>query len=186
MEVLHVTPTSNVKSIIKSKIFRSKPILPIYNQIMSDYYDDEYDKDRGLVFGFPESIYNRDKIIKDFIYWKVWGSPRNIFLHKLSDEDYEKYKEFGYNLFKNFKIVEGHFSILLLNLDYEPIFDYYLHRQSYDMSEYWSDMDVRYEHNDKPLSLINYDVDKTKIKRILGTAELSISKNNKLNISLKI
>jgi len=47
-------------------------------------------------------------------------------------------------------------------------------------------MDVRYEHDDKPLTLMNYDVEINRIKKIIGTAESSITKKNKIDVSLYI
>ena len=113
MEVLHITPTENIKNIMKSKIFRRKPVLSQFDKVMNDEYNSDYDKEKGLVFGFPESIYNRDKIIKDFAYWKVWGDVRNRFLDKYDDPDFIKMQEEGPKIFLHIKPKSTHFSILL-------------------------------------------------------------------------
>ncbi len=47
-------------------------------------------------------------------------------------------------------------------------------------------MDTRYEHNDKPLVLINYDIKPDKIKKVIGIGESTLNRNNKINVSLKI
>jgi len=172
MEVLHVTPTKNIKNIMKSKILRSKPILSQYDDVMNYEYGSDYDKEKGLVFGFPEDIYNRDKIIKDFAYWKTWGDVRNRFLLKYDDEEFIKLQEVGTKIFSHIKLKSTHFSILLLEIKYEPVFDRYKHQQTADMSSYWTDMETRYEHDDKPLVLINYDIELKNIKRIVGQFNL--------------
>lgn len=185
MEVVHITQTGNLKSILSSKIYRNKPILKIYNEIMGSYYGDEYNIDKGLVFAFDECVSNRDKFIKDFVYWKMWGEPRNKFLDKFDDYELIKYQEIGANFFSNFNIKEDQFSILLLDVAYEDLFSMYLHAQTHDMSAYWSDMDLRYEHDNKPLVLLNYDIENIKIKKIIGTAVGRVEKN-KINVSLNL
>lgn len=185
MDVLHITPTRNLKSIMRSKIFRSKPILSQYDDIMQYYYPTEYDAEKGLVFGFPETIKHRDRIIKDFIYWKTWGEDRNKILCSLKDEEFINLQNEGLKIFSHLKLKRCHYSILLLDIDHEPLFDYYLHEQS-AAGEFFKDMDVRYEHNDKPLVLMNYDVPKCRIKRVFGTAESFINKRNKIDVTIRV
>ena len=79
-----------------------------------------------------------------------------------------------------------HFSVLLIEVEHEEIFDWYVHQQSADMGVLWEDMDVRYEHNDKPLNLLNYDVKPNQIKRVIGTGESVLKRNNKIEVSLNI
>jgi len=171
---------------MNSQILRKKPLLSKFNDIMRNYYNEDYDENKGLVFGFPESIHNRDKIIKDFIYWKTWGNDRNEVLNGYTDEEYIEMENIGLKIFSHLKVKADHFSILLLDIKYDPFFDYYLHKQSIDMGTFWTDMDVRYEHDDKPLTLMNYDVNINKIKKVLGTAESIITKQNKIDVSLHI
>jgi hypothetical protein len=56
------------------------------------------------------------------------------------------------------------------------------------MNPHWQDMDTRYEHNDKPLVLINYDVKPSAIKEIIGTANIDVKRNKKIdvNVNMKI
>ncbi len=186
MEVLHVTPTKNINSIMRNKILRNKPILSKFDDIMTSEHGFEYDKEKGLVFAFPESIYNRDKIIKDFAYWKTWGEDRNRFLKKYDDNKYIKMQEEGPKTFSYIKPKSTHFSILLLDVEHEPFFDYYIHHQSASMGPYWADMESRYEHDDKPLVLINYDVEINNIKKVVGTVQSIVTKENKINTLLQI
>ena len=186
MDVIHITHTKNIPSIMKNGILRSKPILTQYNRIMEEQYGNKYDCDRGLAFGIPESTNRRDKYIKDFFYWKTWGQPRNLFLDKCDDEQYSKYQEMGPKVFSHIKIKPIQFSVLLIDIPYEPFYDIYLHHQSISMGELWGDMDIRYEHYNKPLTLINYDVTPKHIKKIIGEGESIVTRNNKINISLKI
>jgi hypothetical protein len=185
MEVIHITPERNIKSIMKNGIIRSKPLLDQYNTVMKKQYGDKYDSEKGLVFCFPESTRNRDKFIKDFLYWKSWGDNRNKILVTFDYEKFVKYKEDGYKIFSNVKPKLDKFSVLLLDIKYEEFFSYYLHAQNYIMGSYWIDMDERYEHDNKPLVLVNYDIKPNQIKRVIGTAE-SFNEQNKINITLNI
>jgi len=186
MDVIHITETKNVKSIMGSKIFRNKPILSQYDKVMYDDYGFDYDRKKGLVFGFPESIRHRDKMIKDFAYWKTWGDVRNKFLLKYNGEEYDKSLDIGPKVFSHLKLKSTYFSIILLDVDHEKIFCKYTHEQSSDMGPLWIDMETRYEHNDKPLVLMNYDINSNKIKRVIGTIQTIVTKKNKINTLLDI
>ena len=175
MDVIHITKTSNLKSIMKYGIFRNKPFLDVYNKVMKEEYGEKYNKEKGLVFGFPESINKRNKYIKDFVYWKTWGDPRNL---KIAKDDLN---------FKYVSLITYNYTILLLDIKYDKFFDMYVHQQTHDMNDdidAWKNMDSRYEHNDKPLCLMNYDIPISKI-RTLGNVEPYIIKN-KIDMRLKI
>jgi len=186
MDVLHITLSNHVSSIMKNGILRSKPILEKYDELMKRNYGLDYDKDKGMVFGFSENINHRDKIIKDFFYWKTWGDIRNRFLKPYDYDGFSKLEEIGSKSFSHIKLKSFHFSVLLIDVEYEEMFDWYVHQQSADMGVLWEDMDARYEHDDKPLNLLNYDVKPNQIKRVIGTGESVLKRNNKIEVSLNI
>jgi len=185
MDVLHLTPERNISSIMKNGVLRSKPLLTQYNGVMESLYGDKYDKNKGLVFCFPEGISKRDKYIKDFCYWKTWGNIRNKLLEPLDYKDFIKYQENGCSFFNGVEPELQRLKILLLDIKFENFFTYYCHEQTHLMSNYWTDMDERFEHNDKPLVLVNYDIKPERIKRVIGTVE-SFCEKGKINITLDI
>ncbi|MFW9871699.1 MAG: hypothetical protein ACFFG0_01265 [Candidatus Thorarchaeota archaeon] len=178
MKVLHITPERNLNSIFKNGIFRNKPILDQYNEVMEYIYGKEYNKEKGLIFCFPEEINRRDKYIVDFGYWKSWGDIRNRYLLKFDYEQYKKVEEIGPLIFKNLKPVLDKLKILLLDIKKEEWFCYHKHLQTSSMGNLWTDMDTRYEHSEKPLILLNYDVKPDKIK-VIGTVESFLENNGK-------
>ena len=184
MDVLHITPEKNISSIMKNGVLRSKPLLTQYNGIMESLYGDSYNIERGLVFCFPEGVSKRDKYIKDFCYWKTWGDIRNKLI-PLNYEDYIKYQELGCKFFNRVKPKLQRLKVLLLDIKFEDFFTYYRHVQNHVMGNYWTDMDERYEHENKPLVLINYDIKPKRIKRVIGTVE-SFYEKGKINITLNI
>ncbi len=186
MDVLHITQTKNIPNIIKNGILRSKPLLSQYDRLMKEDYEDGYDEDKGLIFGIPENIDRRDKYIKDFCYWKTWGEPRNLFLHNSSYNQYSKYEEMGTKTFSHIKITPIDFSVLLVEIPFMWTYDHYIHGQSTWMGVLWDDMDVRYEHENKPLVLINYDIKPKNIKKVIATGESVLKRNNKIDIRLSI
>jgi len=186
MDVIHITQTKNVSSIMKKGILRCKPLLSQYDEIMKYEYGANYDADKGLVFGISESTNRRDKYIKDFFYWKTWGDKRNIVLYGYDDKQFTKYQEMGPKTFSHIKITPIQFSVLLIDIPNKPIYDIYRHEQSNCMGEYWSDMDSKYEHRNKPLTLINYDVEPKNIKKVIATGESVLKRNNKIDIRLSI
>jgi len=185
MEVLHLTPEKNIKSIFKNGIVRNKPLLTQYDTVMKDLYGKKYNIEKGLVFCFPEGISKRDKYIKDFCYWKTWGDVRNKLLSNIDDEDWIKYQELGCKFFYRIKPKLQRLKVLLLDIEYKEFFTYHRHVQDHLMSSYWSDMDERYEHHHKPLVLVNYDIKPNRIKRVLGTVESFLEKG-KINTTLNI
>lgn len=186
MDVLHITQTKNVPSIMENGIFRSKALLPQYDELMKEDYGSNYDCEKGLVFGFPENINQRNRYIKDFFYWKTWGEKRNIFLNNCDYDQFTKCREIGPDVFSHIKITPVSFSVILINIPYRPLYGWYQHEQSHTMNVHWSNMDTRYEHNDKPLVLINYDIKPDRIKKVIATGESTLNRNNKINVSLKI
>ena len=150
-------------------------------------YGSEYDKDRGLVFCIPEDTIYRDKYIKDFFYWKTWGDDRNRFILKQTNK-YDELQNEGFKVFSSIKPQSLYFSILLLDIPYEKLFDTdtYIHSQTNSMGSLWQDMDTRYEHDNKPLVLVNYDIKVDNIKRVIGTGQSIVTKENKINTILQI
>ena len=185
MDILHITQTKNINSIMKHGIKRCKPLLSKFNDVMEEEYGTDYDKERGLVFCFPEGTARRDKYIKDFFYWKTWGDDRNRFIDKNEAKYYDMLED-GPKTFSHLKFQSLHFSILLLDLPQNMVLDRIYHSQTTDMSPLWSDMDTRYEHYWKPLILINYDIESKHIKRIIGTGKSIVEKNDKINTTLQI
>ena len=185
MNVIHITQTKNIENIMKHGIMRSKPLLDQYDDVMEKEYGNLYNKERGLVFCIQEGVKQRDKYIKDFFYWKTWGDNRNKFIDKNID-NFDDLCEKGPKIFSHIKPKSLYFSILLLDIPNEPIFEKYCHVQNHIMSPLWTDMELKYEHDDKPLALVNYDIKSNNIIKIIGTGQSIITKNNKIDTSLHI
>ena len=110
---------------------------------------------------------------------------RNRFLKPYDYYQYNKLQEIGIKVFSHIKLKSFYFSVLLIDISHEETFDVYQHKQSADMGVLWKDMDTRYEHNDKPLTLINYDIKPNQIKKVIGTGESIVKRNNKIDVFLK-
>jgi len=162
MEMIHVSPIKNYNSIIKDGLLAQKPLLPQFNKFC-------YNKQKGLVFGIEDGSNRLSKYLKDTIYWKIWGEPRNIFLG--NDDiytwgNYCRFREIGPKLFNFIKTEETDFIIFRVVIKNE-IFDTCLHAQYPEMNEFWMDMDIRYEHFDKPLVMVNDNIKPINIKGLL-------------------
>ena len=110
MDALHVTLSKHVPSIMKNGILRSKPILEKYDELMERNYGSEYDKDKGMVFGFPETINHRDVNglhVVDYINYK----PNDT---NMAIEEYDKYFLEG-GLVELSRIINQNVSIEYLN-----------------------------------------------------------------------
>ncbi len=186
MKAVHVTPTRNLESIKANGIFRAKPLLDQYAELMKRDYDD-YDPERGLVFAFPLDL-NVEKWFSHFAYWKVWGNPRNqcIIDHYDTRELYDKMNEIGPAVFSHIIPADEHLSAILIDIPDSIFHGWYHHAQHHDMNPIWNDMEERHEHNDKPLVLLNYDVQPACIKSIIGTVETILSKSGKIDIMLNM
>ena len=186
MDVLHITQTKNIPSIMNNGIFRSKPLLSQYDKVMKKDYGKNYDEDKGLIFGIPENLDRRDKYIKDFFYWKTWGEPRNKFLKNVDYIQYDNCQEEASKVFSHLKMKPIDFSVLLVDIPFVWTYDEYRHEQSIEMGVLWKDMDARYEHKNKPIVLINYDIEPDRIKKVVGEGKSKVGRNNKIDVSLRI
>jgi len=190
MDVLHVSLNSNREKILKEGVKRRPPFLDQFTDLMVTSLKGKYSKKNGLVFTFPEACPYRDKYLRDFVYWKVWGHPRNLLLDKLGlkDMDYmtewADLKEKGPTIFNRIIPREEEFVIFKINLNNELIVEC-LHGQYTTMSPLWSDMDSRYEHNDKPLVLVNEDIEPQKIK-VIGRIQTIVSHSHRVDVILDI
>jgi hypothetical protein len=185
MEAVHITPTRNIPSIMANGILRSPPILTQYNKVMSRDYGAEYDPKVGLVFGFTLDDHE-EKWFQHFAYWKVWGNPRNIAVGNMDWEYWNRLLETGPSAFRSIIPEAEHLTALVIDVPDHPKYGWYTHAQDHNMNRHWNDMEERYEHNDKPLVLINYDVKPSCIKYQIGTAETGLSKAGKIDITMSM
>jgi hypothetical protein len=180
-EVLHITPTANLRSIFKKGLLKCKPLLPQFRNLMIEELGSKYSENKGLIFTIPESISERDKYLHDFGYWRQWGTPRNIMIETIfkdlreNDNTWDYIQDKGSNLFSYLKVQEQLFSILLIKLDKEETVDC-THAQYNEMGKSWEDMNVRYEHYEQPLVLVNEDISPQKLK-VIGSLKVEIGKH---------
>lgn len=186
MKAIHITPTRNIESIKAQGIFRAVPLLDQYTRLMKRDYKD-YDPERGLVFAFPLDL-NLAKWMKDFAYWKVWGNPRNECIRDQWDshELFDKLLEIGPAAFSHIIPKDEHLTALLIDIPDNPLYGWYHHAQYHDMNTHWNDMETRYEHNDKPLVLINFDVSPDQVIKQIGTVETVLSKSRKVDTIINL
>jgi hypothetical protein len=185
MKAVHVTKTRSLNSILKYGIIRSKPLLTHYEDLMKKDYGSEYAIERGLVFSFAYDD-AEEKFFNHFVYWDMWGKPRNELLTDIDYKTYWDMNEVGPKVFSRVQPIEESYTAILIEIPDHPLYDRYMHQQSHDMSPVWADMEKRYEHNDKSLVLINYDVHPRYIKGVLGTANGMVNKEKKIDVFMNM
>lgn len=184
MEAVHVTPTRNMESILSSGIFRRPPILHQYDTVMKRDYGSAYDQKKGMVFAFTLDDHEQ-KWFEHFAYWKVWGNPRNIAIENWLG-DWDRLLDTGPQAFNNIIPEPEHLTAFVIEIPDNDLYGWYFHCQKHNMDTHWNNMEERYEHNNKPLVLINYDVPPSAIKYIIGTAETVLSKAGKIDIIMSM
>ena len=186
MKVLHISSKRNKESILKHGILKRPPFLEQFKSYLEERLGRDYVHKEGIVFCMPEDLIRRDKYIKDFIYWKVWGHPRNVLIDALyKKHEYELLQESGPKLFKSIKIKEDDFHIYEIDLNCNFTIVPCYHGQFHSMSKVWDDMDSRYEHGMKPLSLVNNNISPNRFK-IVGDVKVILNKKERVNILLNI
>ena len=189
MDVLHVSLSSNTASIMRGGIKRYRPLLPQFERLMNEELKERYSEAEGLVFTFPEAVLKRDKYLKDFAYWKVWGDPRNkmLFEYEKRNIPHEALQEGGTYIFDGIIPQEKEFTIFKATLDNEVVVEC-IHSQNAFMNgnPYWLDMDSRYEHEDKHLILVNETILVCKVE-IIGRMWTIVSQSGKrVDVALNI
>jgi len=184
MKLIHVTQTTNVDSILYHGIIPSIPKLIQWEHAGKE--EEWYDEKLGFVFTFPEHD-QRDRFIRDLMYWKCWGDPRNDHIGEdvLPDNIWEEVRNIGPEYFKYIRPKGNHFTVFELeDFDWDKSLCR-LHQQSYDMNPIWNDMDQRFEHNDKTIYAFNKTIESKYIK-VIGEATIEFNRREKANIRLKV
>lgn len=184
MKVVHITRIGNLDGIRKYGVLRHKPLLTQYNEVMIKDYPN-YNPDFGLVFSYILDQHV-EKFLRDFAYWDTWGKPRNLHITPFTYDEYLDLQEMGVSGFPKFKLKSEKYIALLLDIKSNPLYGHYYHVQTHNMDTYWGNMNTIYEHNDKLLALINYDVPRKQICGIIGSANSEIKRqqviiNSKMN-----
>lgn len=186
MKVLHISPSKNTESILKYGILKRPPFLSQFKEYLELQLGEKYNHKEGIIFSIPEDILSRDKYIKDTAYWKVWGHPRNVLLGNLyKKHSYDNLLNLGPSVFKFIKSKEEKFTIFEADIDGKFTTVSCLHGQFHNMSPLWNDMDSRYEHEYKPLVLINNNIPPCQLK-IVGQAKTLSNKNGRIDASVDI
>jgi len=182
MNLLHLTPKRNYKSIIKYGLLPSKVKLP---QHLDTFNEDGLIGDGVVYLWDPNKTPNTDKIIKDFIYCRHFLHPRNLLcefsdLHNLP---WPNFKELGTKLFGE----EEDYILLEVNLnDKQLLKNEYIHEQFSDGCETTSSflMNSKYEHDNKVLRISNDVIPSRKIK-IVNEVSTRFYKNGVIGITYK-
>jgi hypothetical protein len=185
MKAIHISPKKNFDSIMENGILRSSPLLTQYNDIMKKQHGKNYDKNIGLVFCFPCDIDRRDKYTQDFGYWKCWGDPRNRKTNNYTWKQWTLANDIGCKFFDDLKISSEIFSVFEVEVEYETFFEQYVHVQNREMNPIWSNMQHEFEHRNKPLVLLNYNISPECIREI-GTMDVYFDKQNNIKTRLRI
>jgi len=190
MKLLHITESKNISPIKEKGILGAVPSLPHHREWLEGHYGEEKVKNNGCIYTIPEYLIQRDRYLKDFAYWKVWGQPRNERLKELTESKNYKYWHWGeYNTdtCKDIKIEEKCFKILEFIISekrYSSCAEA-IHIQDHceKANKYWDNMDSRYEHDDKLMPVLLGDK-VIKNWKIIG--KMQVYNGKKINILLTI
>lgn len=184
MKAIHVTKSKYLNSIRKLGILRSKPLLEHHDDLLRREFDD-YDPEIGTIYAWAEHLDN-ERFLYDFAYWDTWGKPRNHAITGLSYEQYNDVMDMGTKAF-DFIDKRGYTSelyiALLVKIPDHPLHGQFLHQQDHGMNPQWSNMDTRYEHNDKPMVFRNKVIPVCDIIKVIATANTEIKRNHRIDVN---
>lgn len=184
IEVIHITQKRNIESIMEKGLITTPPLLHHHEDKARIDFDNY--NENGLIYTIQADTNRLDKYIRDTIYWDTWGKPRNKHLGIFdTDKEWNEGLNIGTKIFKNLRIKPENYYILLLNIEEYIERVYWKHSQTNNMSEYWLDMQSEYEHHNKPLVILNRNLDRNYIS-IVGTAETYIKRNHIIGTRLNI
>ena len=166
-KVLHITETCNVSSIKKNGLLPKIPYLTHHKNYFGC----------PVIYTIPHTP-KQFKYIKDFIYFHLWGKPRNLYLLNISNGIYPKSIDELPNHIKNVKILLKKFSILSISIRNRDILNKITHLQDSSMNLFTDINDV-YSHSDKMMYVLKNKIPSYRIKeKFIG---YPIIKNNKIH-----
>lgn len=174
MELYHITESKNLSSIRKHGLIPKVPYLKHH----ADYFK------RPVIYTIQESD-KMDKYIRDFVYFQLWGKPRNLILDKLyKTEGYPSKWEELPDYVKNNKIELKQFSILKLYVNVKDIYMRCTHIQNSEMTLF-EDIKEEYSHDDKEICTLSEVVSGDNI-RDMGICYPIIRNNDIKDVVVKI
>lgn len=195
MELLHLTPTSNINSIMKYGLLPTKVKLEHH---LDAFNEDGLHGEKCIYTWDPDTSCNTDKVIRDFIYCKLFIHPRNQIADDNEKENERRYydePDFEWGDDKNWfdfttlgsKLYgeDEHYTLLRLNSDDMEIIPHsYGHIQASDGDKNNSCvcMDKQYEHDDKMLYIGKSLITPDKLE-IIGGVQSRVYKNDTIGIN---
>lgn len=153
MRLFHVTPASNLSSIMKSGL---TPSLPKLRNHRLAFTGDNYPQDITYAW-YAKNTKQMSKIAKDVAYWHVWGWRINRMLDEVQSKDPHEYdimvKDPAFGHRRNPPVVDETLLVLVLsNIANESCFGGYEHGQIRKMTPAY-DIKRRRVHRE-PMALI--------------------------------
>jgi len=175
MYCIHITENKNLKSIKQKGLLPSRPYLSNHRDLFKYYFK----KEKIIYLTVYENKKRTGKFIKDFVYFQLWGKPRNIWGQ---NNEWGGNGENIYNKF--FKIKFAKFSILGIQINLDNLrYIKGIHQQDSSLN-LLENIDERFSHNDKPLLVISEKIKSDSISE-LGFA-IPMIRNNKIeNVRLE-
>lgn len=173
IKLLHISSEENIDSIFENGILRKKPSLENHHEAFKEI--DNYD---GRVSYFLEP---KSRWIKDFVYWKHWGTPRNKVFKNLTDRNLE----YDDKLAKKIKLTPKRSVVIecAIEEDYIPNTNF-VHVQD-DNDPGYGEMDTRYIHDDMPLLVTIKGKVSPNGMRVVGFCEPLINNRGRIDMLLR-
>ncbi len=174
MNCIHITETKNLLSIKKHGILPIRAYLSEHQEFLKS----DLGTDKVVYSTLLKGSKNRiEKYFQDFIYFKLWGKPRNLFLKNQKWENEESVYR------TDFKILMCNFAILKFQINDETEkYVYGLHQQDSTMYGL-AEMDDRFAHDDKPLIILPRIIKASEIK-LVGEAIPKVRNNKVENVQI--
>jgi hypothetical protein len=172
MRCIHITEKKKLNSIKKCGLIPQEPHLPSHTEIFKRRL-----KSKTVVYLLQyENRIRLEKFAKDFVYFRLWGTPRNLWggTNENWNEIYDKFWKIEFKIF----------SILSIQIDPDKTKHMLANHEQDNTMPLMQDMDMRFGHNDEPLLITPCKIKPIQIS-VIG-AIYPVIRNNKIeNIILE-
>jgi len=175
MKVLHVTESLNLSSIHRYGLLPRLPYLEHHRTFFNNI---------PVIYTIPYSE-KQEKYIKDFVYFQLWGKPRNLYLSDVYKREQEFWPETIEDLqgIRNKEIEKKEFSVLDITIRDRDLLKDVIHIQDKSMNMF-VDISEKYSHNDKLMYILKNRIPRENIS-IISTCTPIIRNNTIEQIKIR-